>query len=224
MVEIAERTFGFVAFPGFEELDLVGPWEMVAMWAAYAGGPQKRVIVAETLDPVLCDKGLSILPTHTFTDCPSLDYLLVPGGFIIPIEEKLSARVIDFVRDRTPSARAVMSVCSGSFILHQAGVLKGRRAATNWKAIELQKQLADVTTVEKRWVRDGSVWTSGGVSAGMDMTLAFIADEGGADAASLTQLHAEYFPDGKIYPAKIRSAGRLPRYLRSLTSRRLWPR
>ena len=90
------------------------------------------------------------------------------------------------------------SVCSGSFILQAAGLLDGRSATTHWKAIGALRALG-VDVVEERFVHDGPVWSSGGVSAGIDMTLAFIADQAGEQAAYETQMNAEYFPDGRRY-------------------------
>ncbi len=73
-------NFGFLIFPGLEELDLVGPWEMVSLWSRVAQGPERCFMVAEKPEPVICAKGMSINPHVTFSECPSLDYLLVPGG------------------------------------------------------------------------------------------------------------------------------------------------
>ena len=74
-------NFGFLLFNDLEELDLVGPWEMIGMWGEYAGGPEDRLTIAETQGPVTCTNGMRILPDVTFEESPQLDYLLVPGGF-----------------------------------------------------------------------------------------------------------------------------------------------
>ena len=73
-------NFGFLAFPGLEELDLVGPWEMISVWSRFLGGPEPCLLVAETKDPVVCAKGMSLNPHASFDECPRLDHLLVPGG------------------------------------------------------------------------------------------------------------------------------------------------
>ncbi|MCI4645048.1 MAG: DJ-1/PfpI family protein, partial [Hyphomonadaceae bacterium] len=122
MTDFSGKRFGFVMYDGFEELDLIGPWEMIAMWSAYAGGPGELVTVAETVRPIRCDKGLTCLPDHDFQSCPPLDYLLVPGGFILPVQEKVSPGLIAFIADRGARAEAVLSVCSGTFLLHAAGL------------------------------------------------------------------------------------------------------
>ncbi|MDD4448233.1 MAG: DJ-1/PfpI family protein, partial [Methanothrix sp.] len=73
-------NFGFLIFPGLEELDLIGPWEMISSWSKYAAGPENCLMVAQSLDPVVCDKGMSINPHFSFSNCPTQDFLLVPGG------------------------------------------------------------------------------------------------------------------------------------------------
>lgn len=189
--------FGFLIYPGVEELDLVGPWEMATMWRSYAGGPE-CLTISETGGPTACAKGLKIAADVDFSGCPPLDYLLVPGGFAA-FDEMRNDRLVDFVRAQARSCRHVLSVCTGAFILQAAGLLDGRRATTHWKALERLAALPGVTVVEDRHVRDGTVWTSAGVSAGMDLTLAFIAAEAGTETASVVQHNAEYFPDGRVY-------------------------
>lgn len=204
--------FGFLMFPAFEELDLIGPWEMATMWQAYAGGPQ-CVTVAETLGEVRCAKGLRVLPEHDYDSIGALDYLLVPGGFSA-FEAAKHPRTLEFVRRQATGAKAVLSVCSGSFILHAAGLLQGRRATTHWKAISGLRALG-VAVDEERFVHDGPVWTSAGVSAGVDMMLAFIAHTAGEQAAYLTQFNAEYYPDGQRHGSP-QTHPEAPAYVRRL--------
>ena len=185
-------NFGILIFPQVEELDFVGPWEMAAMWSQVAQGP-KCLIVAETMAPVVCAKGLSINPHVDFADCPPLDYLLVPGGQGTRAEVSNPA-LLDFVSAQAARCSAVLSVCTGSFVLHAAGLLAGKRATTHWGALQRLRDLGDVQVVEERFTQDGKVWCSAGVSAGIDMTLKFIADVAGDEAAGKVQFAAEYFP------------------------------
>ena len=191
-------AFGILLFPGVEELDFVGPWEMVAMWSSYAAGPKKLVTVAQKKGSLRCAKGLGVIADHDFSDCPPLDYLLVPGGFAV-FDELENTELIDFIKQTSATAQHMLSVCSGAFLLHKAGLLHGKAATTHWKALEDFRDLPDVRVIEERWVRDGAIWTSGGVSAGIDMTLGFIADIAGAEAAGIVQMNAEYYPDDKVY-------------------------
>jgi len=183
-------------FHAYEELDLIGPWEMATMWRDYAHGPA-CVTVSEHGGPVACAKGLGTVAEHSFENCPPLDYLLVPGGFSA-FDEMRNDRLVDWVKARAVECSHVLSVCTGAFILQAAGLLDGRRATTHWKGMDGLRDLG-VTVERQRWVRDGNVWTSAGVSAGMDLALGFIAAIDGEDAAAAVQHNAEYYPDGRIY-------------------------
>jgi transcriptional regulator GlxA family with amidase domain len=190
--------FGFLLFPDLEELDLVGPWEMVAMWSQYAGGPEKCLMIAETKEPVRCSNGMIIQPHATFDDAPRLDYLLIPGGFGTR-QAVDNQRLISFVSGQAHNCKAILSVCTGAFILHACGLLIGKKATTHWLSLKQLKQLDDVEVVEERIVRDGNIWTSSGVSAGIDLALAFIQHEAGDGTAGSVQSFAEYYPSGKNY-------------------------
>jgi putative intracellular protease/amidase len=109
--------FGFLLFPDLEELDLVGPWEMVAMWSQYADGPEKCLMIADTKAPVRCSNGMIIQPHVSFDEAPRLDYLLIPGGFGTR-QQVDDQRLIDFVSGQTQNCKAILSVCTGAFILH----------------------------------------------------------------------------------------------------------
>lgn len=206
------ERIGFLAFPGVEELDLVGPWEMATMWQTYAGGPA-CVTVAEAAGPLRCAKGLGIVADHDFTSCPPLDALVVPGGFAA-FDEMRNERLVGFVGAVAARGAPILSVCSGAFILLAAGLLAGRRATTHWKAIANLRE-AGIEIVEERWVHDGPIWSSGGVSAGIDLLLAFIAETAGAEAAGIVQHNAEYYPAGMAYGTLHREQG-MPAYMRQL--------
>lgn len=191
-------NFGVLVFPQVEELDFVGPWEMVTMWKQVAAGPERCLMVAQSTAPVACAKGMSVNPHESFESCPQLDVLLVPGGQGTRTE--VDNRVlVDFVARQAAGCKAVLSVCTGSFVLHAAGLLAGRKATTHWGSLERLRALAGVTVVEQRYTRDGKVWCSAGVSAGIDMTLAFIAATAGEEAAGKVQFASEYFPDQVRY-------------------------
>ena len=192
------RRFGFFMFPKFEELDLIGPWEMATMWRDNAGGPE-CLTVAEQAGPITCAKGLTTMAEHDFASCPPLDFLLVPGGTAARRESR-NSQVLEWLHQQAASCQHVLSVCTGSWILGAAGLLDGRRATSHWQGTRRLARHPGVTVVEdQRWVRDGNIWTSAGVSAGIDLTLGFIEAIDGPDAAATVQLDAEYFPDGKLY-------------------------
>ncbi|MBA2408636.1 MAG: DJ-1/PfpI family protein [Gammaproteobacteria bacterium] len=204
-------NFGFLLFPRLEELDLVGPWEMITTWGQQHGGPRAVFTVSETGGQITCAKGLRIASDYSFDNCPRLDYLLVPGGQGTRTEVS-NPRLVYFVAASARSCKAIVSVCTGAFILQAAGLLAHKRATTHFASLERLNALPDVTVVEERVVRDGNVWCAAGISAGIDAALALIADQAGEDAAGKVQLAAEYYPSQKIYG---NPGAQGPKYLRN---------
>lgn len=191
-------NFGVLVFNQVEELDFVGPWEMLTMWRKNANGPENCIIVGQSMEPITCAKGLSINPHASFATCPQLDYILIPGGQGTRIEVN-NPVLVDFVANQAKNCKAILSVCTGSFLLHVAGLLSGRKATTHWRSLERLRALGDVTVVEQRYVQDGNIWSSAGVSAGSDLMLAFIASVDGETAAGKVQFASEYYPSSVKY-------------------------
>lgn len=190
-------TIGIVAFPGAEELDFVGPWEVFTASAGvleHGGGePDRVVLVAQAPDPVRCAKGLRVLPDVTFDDCPPLDVVLVPGGMGTRREVE-NRTLLGWLASVARTARWVTSVCTGSFVLHAAGVADGRRLATHWASEDrLAERGVDVVR-DARWVRDGTVVSSQGVSAGIDMALWLVGQLHSPAHARATQRYIQYDP------------------------------
>lgn len=204
--------FGFLIFPGLEELDLIGPWEMISLWSKHLQGPETCLTVAQSRALVLCAKGMSINPTIAFSECPQLDYLLVPGGQ--GTREQVNNEVlIRFVAEQAKGCQAVLSVCTGSFILHRAGLLTGRRATTHWSSLARLAELGGVQVVQERVVHDGAIWTAAGVSAGIDLALAFIESVAGETVAGKVQFGAEYYPSERRY-GDLHHSPEAPAYLK----------
>jgi transcriptional regulator GlxA family with amidase domain len=187
---------------------------MATMWHQVAGGPE-CLLVAEHAGPVVCAKGLSMNPHLSFEECPALDVLLVPGGQGTRTEVG-NPKLLEFVATRGRACKAVLSVCTGSFVLHAAGLLEGKKATTHWGSLERLRALGNVEVVEERFVRDGNVWSSAGVSAGIDLTLAFIAEVAGEQAAGKVQFAAEYYPSGQRYGTFHNSHPSAPAYVRDV--------
>lgn len=189
-------TVGGVLYPGFELLDLFGPLEMYSLM----GAEQVEIIlVAEDSAPVPSAMGQDIShgpkasPDHTFADAPQLDVLVLPGGFgTIPQLE--NSALLTFLAAQAEHARVVSSVCTGSALLARAGLLEGRRATSNKQIFSLAtSQPGNIDWVEAaRWVEDGKFFTSSGVSAGIDMSLAVIASLFSQDVAEGIAVAAEY--------------------------------
>lgn len=167
-----QRTLGAVLYKGFELLDLYGPLEMFGSL-----GPALRIVtVAEAAGPVASAQGPQTVAEFDFENCPPLSLILLPGGFGT-MAQLANEKMLDFLRARTAEAEVTMSVCSGSAILAKAGLLDGLRATSNKQFFSLASSQSDkVDWVEEaRWVEDGAMATSSGVSAGMDMALSVIA-------------------------------------------------
>ncbi|WP_322065955.1 DJ-1/PfpI family protein [Burkholderia ubonensis] len=178
---------GFLVFPGVQQLDLTGPHDVLASLPDAAAH-----LVWKTREPVASSSGLALTPGHTFADCPPLDVICIPGG--TGITGLLSDReTIDFVRERSATARYVTSVCTGALLLGAAGLLRGRRATTHWAFHALLEPLGAVP-VRERVVRDGNLITGGGVTAGIDFALTIAAELAGDEEAQAIQLELEYAP------------------------------
>ncbi|MEX2158957.1 MAG: DJ-1/PfpI family protein [Dehalococcoidia bacterium] len=189
-----QRTIGIILFEGAEELDFVGPYEALAMFAKYIDKTWRVVTVSQTGQPVSAGLALRVAVDFSFDNCPQLDALLVPGG-VSTREEVENATMIDFVRRQGERCQWVTSVCTGAFILSRAGFLKGRRATTHWASIDRLREEPGVTVAEERFVRDGNVVTAAGVSAGIDMALYLIGQLKDEEAARNVQKLMEYYPE-----------------------------
>jgi transcriptional regulator GlxA family with amidase domain len=203
---------GILVFPAVEELDFIGPWEMFGMWGLI-GTSVRTHLVGQTTEPLRCAKGLTVVPEFSFEDCPPLDVLLVPGGQGTR-EQVDNPALMTFIKHQVEQhAHSVMSVCTGAFILHRAGLLLGRRATTHWASLNRLRAAGDVRVVEERWVVDGPVWTAAGVSAGIDMALAYIEHSSGPITAAKVQMAAEYYPEGRLLGGDAMH-GKAPAYVR----------
>jgi cyclohexyl-isocyanide hydratase len=179
---------GFVVFPDLTQLDLTGPLQVLARL------PQSTTcIVAKSETPVPSDCGLSLVPTHTFANCPPLDLICVPGGVSGVIGAIGDRETVEFVRLQATRAKYVTSVCTGAFVLGIAGLLKGRRVTTHWAYTDLLS-LVGAKYEKARIVRDGNLITAGGVTAGIDFGLSVVAEIAGETTAQAIQLGIEYNP------------------------------
>jgi cyclohexyl-isocyanide hydratase len=144
------------------------------------------------MSPVLSDRGLGIMPTCTFENCPPLNLICVAGGGGV-VEALADVETVDFVRQQGRHAEYVTSVCVGAFLLGAAGLLKGRRAATHWAYVDLLP-LVGASHEKARVVRDGNVFTAGGVTSGIDFAFSIVAELAGLEVAKAIQLAIEYDP------------------------------
>ena len=168
---MAQKTLGVLLFPEFELLDVFGPLEAFG----HAKDWFRILTVAERPGPVASSQGPRAVADHGFADCPPLDILLVPGGMGTRREVSNPA-LVDWIARQAKGAETTTSVCTGAALLAKAGALDGRRATSNKRAFGwVSEQGPKVDWVRQaRWVDDGNIVTSSGVSAGIDMALHLI--------------------------------------------------
>lgn len=178
---------GFLLFPQVQQLDLTGPYDVLASL------PDVKVhLIWKDLMPVTASTGLQLKPNTTFNECPALDVICIPGGSGVgPLME--DEETLEFIRTQAANARYVTSVCTGALVLGAAGLLKGKRATTHWAYHALLAPLGAIPVME-RVVRDGNLLTGGGITAGIDFALTLAAELFDEDTAQLVQLQLEYAP------------------------------
>ena len=193
-------SIAIALFPGVEELDWVGPWEVLAAWARVWPGDDVSVFtVAEDDGVIRCANGARVLADHTWESAPAFDVLVWPGG--PGVSRQLGQ---DVVRARVRGAQRadvlLSSVCTGSLVLADAGVLDGRPATTYWASMEQLTMLG--TGIEARphdrFVDSGSVVTAAGVSAGIDMALHLVRRLHSEERAREVRRHIQYDPEPPV--------------------------
>lgn len=174
-------------FEGLTQLDMTGPYEVLAAAPGFTVD-----FVAKTLAPVRSDRGLRFVPTQTLESAPPCDLLVAPGG------PGTDDAIVDpdwvaFARRQGLAAGHVFGICTGSLLLGAAGLLRGKRASSHWRARELLAHFGAIPTDERLCV-DGKFFTAGGVTSGIDMALKVVATLCGDDVAKQIQLQIEYDP------------------------------
>ena len=185
----SKRTLGVVLFEGFELLDVFGPLEMFGLAADHF----EIRLISESGGIVSSRQGPKSICDDSFQSAPAIDVLLVPGG-IGTRGEVNNPVMLNWLKVRSQQAELVASVCTGSALLAQAGVLDGLRATSNKQAFAWASSQSEKVQWQQqaRWVEDGKVFSSSGVSAGIDMALAVIAKLVSQQAAEEAANFAEY--------------------------------
>ncbi|HXR21484.1 MAG TPA: DJ-1/PfpI family protein [Acidimicrobiales bacterium] len=190
------RTIGIMLFDGVEELDAVGPWEVLAYWAGnWPEDGWQVVTFARTAGDIQCAKGLVVRAAHSWTDTPPLDVLVLPGGQgTRPLLN--NPTTLDWIRQRRDEGTLMTSVCTGSLVFAAAGILNGRPATTYWDQLDLLQQLDPTIELRPsdRWVDSGEVITASGVSAGIDMALHLVRRLAGEERARAVRRGIQYDP------------------------------
>ena len=195
-----QRHIGVFLFDGVEELDAVGPWEVLATWTQQhpEDGWSASCLSADG-DPVVGAKQLVLGTHHSWDDAPTLDVLIHPGG---PGTRSMlgDQAHLDWVRKQRATVPVMASVCTGSLVYAAAGLLVGRRVTTHWASMNLLSELDPtvIPDVAARFVDDGDVITSAGVSAGIDMALHLVARLAGVERARQVRREIQYNPQPPI--------------------------
>jgi transcriptional regulator GlxA family with amidase domain len=189
------RNLAIFMFDDVEVLDFAGPFEVFSVTSELNKDSRPFAVstVAEHPGTVTARNGLSVNPDCTFSDCPPPDILIVPGGLgTRKLIDNLA--VINWIEDCSQTAELVLSVCTGSLLLAKAGLLEGLAATTHHLALDLLRELAPNTTIieNQRFVDNGKIITSGGIAAGIDMSLHVVGKLLGAAQAEQTAEHMEY--------------------------------
>lgn len=188
---------GILLFDEVEVLDFAGPFEVFSVTRAEDGEkPFDVYTVAQEKRLVKAQNGLKVEPRCSFEDAPAFDILIVPGGYGAEEIEIHNRALIDWLRDRAARATLMASVCTGAFLLAEAGLFSGRRVTTHWMDLDrLERQYPHVTVERNtRFVDEGNLITSAGISAGIDMCLHLVGRLLGAEAAKATAKRMEYAP------------------------------
>jgi transcriptional regulator GlxA family with amidase domain len=190
---VDDFTIGIWIWDGVEELDFAGPYEVLTAWARMAADERAvsvRLVAAST-EPVTCSHGLRVIPDVALSDLGSVDLFLHPGGQVGSLLEDDGFQVQ--LRERANDT-LMTSVCNGALVYAKAGLLTGRPAATHWSAVEPLAELGADVDPEARFVDDGNVVTSAGVSAGIDMALHLVRRLHDEEMARRVRRYIQYEP------------------------------
>ncbi|MEM1136737.1 MAG: DJ-1/PfpI family protein [Bacteroidota bacterium] len=183
-------SVGILLYDKFFELDAVGPYQVLSGMMGtkvFYVAPKKGIITGSS--------GMQINVEHTIDEIEQLDILLIPGGTVGTVAAAENEEIINWIKKIDEQSIFTTSVCTGAWILGEAGLLKNKKATTNWYRAKEKLAKYNVLFIDERWVNDGKYWTSAGVSAGIDMSLALVAEIRGETYAKLLMLNLEYDPE-----------------------------
>lgn len=189
-------SLGIFLFDEVEVLDFAGPFEVFSR--AYDPKTNEPLFsiatIAERATRIRATGGLEVCPSHCFATAPYLDVLLVPGGMGARELELHNAAVLSWVKDCAHKAAIVASVCTGAFILAEAGLLSGKRVTTHWASFQrFEDQYPDVSLVTNvKFVDEGKIMTSAGISAGINLALHIVEKLVSSEVAQSVAKRMEY--------------------------------
>lgn len=181
-------NIGFLIYPGVIQLDVMAAYQILSF------PPNAKIhLLWKTLNQVISNEGLTITPTTTFDDCPKLDVICVPGGGMGQIAMMKDREVLNFLHQKSSTAKYITSVCTGSMILAAANLLQGYKATCHW-AFREQLTILGVEVVPERVVIDRDRITGAGVTSGIDFGLTLVSLIWDESMAKMAQLMMEYNP------------------------------
>jgi transcriptional regulator GlxA family with amidase domain len=194
------KRVGIIIFNNVEVLDFCGPFEVFSTARLNEAmretdpSPFEVLLIAEKPEPVSTVGGMCIVPQHTFTDCPHLDILVVPGGRGAREEQMDNPVILDWICSRAKEVETLTSVCTGAMLLGKAGLLAGLPATTHWRSLDRMRDMFPNVAVkyDKHFIHQEHVYTSAGISAGIDMSLKVVEEYFGGRVARATAKNMEY--------------------------------
>jgi transcriptional regulator GlxA family with amidase domain len=193
-------AIGIFVFPGVEELDFVGPWEVLKSWERLAPDDGAHVFtLAAEEGTIECAKGMKVVPDETWATAPPIDVLVYPGG--MGTRSHLGNETIrSWVRETAQRGALMTSVCTGSLVYADTGLLDGRPATTHWGSLDQLRSLGHNIDVrpDDRYVDSGDIITASGVSAGIDMALYLITRLASQERARQIRRYIQYDPQPPV--------------------------
>jgi putative intracellular protease/amidase len=196
--KVTIKTVGILLYNGFNTLDAIGPYQVLSELMG-----TKVFFIAKQKGMIKNTKDLAIEVKYSFTDIDSLDILIIPGGLTETFLLTKDTTTLNWIKKIDKKTKYTASVCTGAWILGATGLLQGKKATTHWYRAPEMLSKYGATFVQQRYINDGKYWSSAGVTAGMDMSLALIKDIRGENYLKLAMLDLEYDPAPPIKAGSI---------------------
>jgi transcriptional regulator GlxA family with amidase domain len=181
----AKRRIGIIGYDGVQALDVIGPSDAFSMAAEFSGGQEGAeydvAVLGLSRKPFVAESGVQIKPDHVLEHAPEMDTVIVPGGRSLRLVPQTAARISNWLKDRAPRIRRMVSVCTGIYGVAPSGLLDGRKVTTHWRFARDVAQRFPSLKLETNaiFIKDGPFYTSAGVTAGIDLALAMIEEDHG---------------------------------------------
>jgi transcriptional regulator GlxA family with amidase domain len=196
VLRLKQRTVGIFLFNEVEVLDFAGPFEVFSITTLIDTADKPFVVktISETGDLISARNGLKIQPDYSFNNCPLIDILIIPGGYGAEEIEIHNPQVINWIYEQASKVELLTSVCTGAFLLAKAGLLDKKKATTHWMDLDRLEKDFPLVLVQRdvKFVDEGDLITSGGISAGINMSFYLISQLYGREVATLTAKRMEY--------------------------------